>query len=93
MTRGVTPRACFACGGTAADGAVLPARKRRERPLLCADCAQWSPSHLAALIERRRQEMALHPGSRQSRRSYRAAYRHRAASAQLDLVDLLRPPP
>jgi hypothetical protein len=76
---GTAPRACFACSRTPAAGAVLPARKREGRPLLCADC-QRHP-HLAERLRQRRREMALHPGSRQSRRGYyRAPWRHSAAA-------------
>lgn len=77
----MTPQ-CASCGGTAADGALLPPRKPRGLPRLCSDCAR-----VTATTEARPKAKP------RTRASYRAAYRRRAGGAQLDFVDQLVPPP
>jgi hypothetical protein len=80
MTR--HPRHCHDCGSSSGETA-FPPRKPRGKPLRCCECmteAARDPVHLDRAT------------AVQTRASYRAAYRHRLASAQGDLVDLLRPP-
>lgn len=71
--------ACVLCAGTAADGARLPPRKAVGVPLLCTDCKAAAGRFVAPARLRRVQ----------TRASYRAALRHRNASPQSDLVDLI----
>ena len=83
----MTARACYSCGATAADGAVLPRLKPTRGDLLCADCAALP----GCLADRVRDRLATYDrGERpRTRASYRQALRHRQASAQGDLVDLV----
>jgi len=76
-------RECWSCAAISADGARFPKRKARGQPLICADCA----------AEAVRVPLFIGPDVRQRpafrRAQYRAEMRHRAAAAQLDLVDLI----
>jgi hypothetical protein len=75
--QGENLKACDSCAATERDGAAL-GRKPHGRSLLCVDCeveATRVPSPIAKLAI--------------TRRSYRAALRHRRASAQMDLVDMI----
>jgi hypothetical protein len=78
--QGRSVTACDSCAGTEKDGAVL-GRKATRRSLLCSDCeaeATRVPHPIAKPVTRAR---------------YRAALRHREKSGQLDLVDMVVPPP
>jgi hypothetical protein len=75
-------RHCRDCGSTSVE-TTFPSRKPRGQPQRCCECitaAARDPVHLDRATQV------------QTRASYRAAYRHRLASDQMDLVDLLRPP-
>ena len=78
----MTARACASCAATGMDATFPTARKPRRRPDLCDACAA------AAARER-----PAHRTPPIKRASARSAYRRRLKSAQLDLVDLLVPPP
>jgi hypothetical protein len=70
---------CRSCGGREADGCKFS--HRPGLPKMCEDCLVERPS-------------TFHRGSPpRTRASYRAAFRHRQKSDQLDLVDQLVPPP
>ena len=71
-------RHCTDCGSTSAE-TLFPPRKPHGQPQRCTDCVVEA--------ERKPPEAARIPV--QTRRSYRAGYRHRAKMAQLDLVDLI----
>jgi hypothetical protein len=76
-------RVCRDCAAAEADGATFLTRPSGQvKRLVCTDCIR------AAAHEAADKAVAV-----QTRASYRAAYRHRAARDQLDLVDLLVPPP
>ena len=77
---------CIACAATEADGAVFPP-KPRGLPRRCLDCASGPAPAPLTLAD------GLTRNKPRTRASYRAAHRHRSRSAQLDLVDLLVPPP
>lgn len=71
-------RECYSCGSLAGDTPFPGARKPRKRRDLCCSCA----------AERlRAPPVVTRPA--QTRAAYRAALRHRAKLAQLDLVDLV----
>lgn len=76
-------RECWSCAALPEDGACLPARKTRGRPLLCGDCGSEAARAPRVPIER------VHQAPAMRRAQYRAALRFRSASAQMDLVDLL----
>lgn len=74
-------KVCHDCAATPAE-AEFPARPHGTRaPIRCVPCA-------AAPVD-----STPRSGPVITRASYRARYRRRAASPQLDLVDLLVPPP
>jgi hypothetical protein len=70
-------RECLSCAGRPDDGAEIPDRSR-----LCCDC----------IAEAARSALP-NPTPARSRRSYRAALRHRTKSPQMDLIDLITPVP
>lgn len=78
---------CHDCGASKAD-ATFP-RKVRGQPARCVDCAR-TPVICAAPVDSTPRAPA-HIVT--TRASYRARYRNRAKSDQLDMVDLLVPPP
>lgn len=67
---------CSSCAATPSDGAIFPP-KERGKPVICGDCA---------MVAQRLTDMT---GLPRTRASYRAALRHRRASAQMDLVDMI----
>ena len=77
VRRPAVVRECLSCAARVADGAEIPDRSR-----LCCDC-------IAEAARQGRSE----PTPARSRRSYRAALRHRTQSPQADLIDLITPVP
>lgn len=79
----MSKRLCRDCGAAEADGAIFETRPSDQvKRLVCQDCiaAARAPAPKPTTLP-------------VTRASYRAAHRHRASLAQLDLVDLLVPPP
>ena len=81
------PRTSFDCGSTARD-TDFPARTPNGQRIRCTECAAEAATRIdgpliAAVVRT--------PARR--RASYRALYRRRLAAAQMDLVDLVVPPP
>lgn len=74
-------RECASCAARRADGAQLPPQRPARQLLLCSACqpVDQPPDRIG-------------PRRRITRRVYRNRARLRASSAQLDLVDLIRPP-
>ena len=72
-----TVRECRSCAAREGDGAEIPPRSR-----LCLDCTREAA-----------REGLPDPTPARSRRTYRAALRHRTQSPQPDLIDLITPIP
>jgi hypothetical protein len=79
-------RICASCGATNQEATFPGTRKPSRRRDYCCDCTGGAMAETR--IAARRAEIAAGDKPR-SRRSYRAALKHRASSPQLDLVDLL----
>ncbi len=75
-------RHCFDCGARS-DETPFPVRKPPGERMRCSDCLT------SVKVDRQTQAVT----AVQTRARYRAGYRYRASLPQLDLVDLVRPPP
>ena len=84
MTR-ARPRECAGCAARGPD-TKFPSRRRRS-PDLCVDCAREAARQADRNLPARRTPPPI------TRASARARFRARQASDQLDLIDLLVPPP
>jgi hypothetical protein len=85
----MTVRICHSCGATDIEAEFALKVRGQPAPRLCLDCTR---------IAREGGDPSQRPDPPsqrlpQTRASYRAAYRHRLRQDQMDMVDLLRPPP
>jgi hypothetical protein len=87
----MTRRVCHDCGSSSAETAFPAARFRPGQIPRCSDCVAAAPT--ADRVAAHRAAVAAGEVHVIRRASYRAAYRHRWTLPQLDLVDLLVPPP
>jgi len=80
-------RTCFDCGSTTRD-TDFPARKPNGQRTRCAECAADAARQAGAPAAAAAVRTPV-----QTRASYRSLYRRRLADTQMDLVDLVVPPP
>lgn len=78
-------KVCTSCAATEADSATFPAKIRGESRH-CQACAD-AFSQGGRVFVLSRDGVSIHAGPPRTRASYRAALRHRRASAQGDMVD------
>lgn len=81
----MSARRCFDCGANAQEATFPGLRKPRGDYDRCCDCLSHPPAESVKPIRPAKPIV--------TRAAYRAAHRYRTKQPQLDLVDLLVPPP